>query len=207
MKRLTPAIIAPDLLAKLHAKSPALQRKSWKSSRGHARVFKNAITAQMLVIQSTRCAYCGSRLHGTKHHRDHIAPKESHPEFTFLPENLVLACYTCDSDYKWTVDTIVTKDAAYANCTFSIIHPHFDEPSDHIQFISGVGGLLVQVVPGSTKGRATVDMFHLDSPERTIQRIMVAALESDVEFLGDKWRNGFEAALAANIKMRMRPAQ
>lgn len=205
MKKLNPATIAPALLTKLQAKSPALQQKSWDYSKGYPRAFKDALTAQMLVIQSTRCAYCGSRLHGSKHHRDHIAPKESHPEFTFFPENLVLACYTCNSDYKLAADTIATKDAEYAKCTFTIVHPHFDEPSKHIEFISDVGGLLIQVVDGSTKGRATIDMFHLDSPERSKQRIMDAAISSDVEFLGEKWKPGFEAALMANIKMKLRP--
>lgn len=151
MKKLTPATIEPALLAKLHAKSPALQQKTWDYSSGRARAFKDAITEQMLVIQSVRCAYCGSRLHGTRHHRDHIAPKESHPEFTFLPENLVLACYTCNSDYKRAADTIITKSKIYAYCTFSIIHPHFDEPSDHIQFVGGIvgciEGLLIPIHP------------------------------------------------------------
>jgi uncharacterized protein (TIGR02646 family) len=205
MKKLNPATIAPALLAKLHAKSPALQQKSWDYSGGRPRAFKDAITAQMLVIQSTRCAYCGARLHGTKHHRDHIAPKESHPEFTFLPENLVLACYTCNSDYKLAVDTIVTKDAVYANCTFSIVHPHFDQPGDHIQFVGGVGGLLIQVVSGSTKGRATVDLFHLDSPERTKQRIMDAAFESDLDYLPGPWRNAVENTVWGNLKLKLRP--
>jgi uncharacterized protein (TIGR02646 family) len=205
MKKLTPATIAPALLAKLHAKSPALQQKSWGYSRGHSRIFKDAITAQMLVIQSTRCAYCGSRLHGTKHHRDHIAPKESHPEFTFLPENLVLACYTCNSDYKLAADTIATKAAAYANCTFLIIHPHFDEPTDHIHFVPGIGGLLIQVIPGSLKGRATVDMFRLDSPERTKQRIMDAAFESDLDYLPGPWRSAVESTVWANLKVKLRP--
>lgn len=205
MKKLIPATISPGLLAKLHAKSSALQQKSWNYSRGRPRAFKDAITAQMLVIQSARCAYCGSRLHGAKHHRDHIAPKESHPEFTFLSENLVLACYTCNSDYKSAADTIATKDAIYANCIFSVIHPHFDEPSDHIQFVGGIGGLLIQVVSGSSKGRATVDIFRLDSPERTKQRIMDAAFETDLDYLPGPWRSAVETTVMLNLKLKLRP--
>lgn len=204
MKKLTAATVDALVLSKLHAKSAELQAKTWNYTSGYARRFKDAITSQMSTAQSNRCAYCGSRLLGDEHHRDHIAPKESHPEFTFIPSNLVLACYYCNSECKGTTDTISTKSADYSNCSFSIIHPIFDEPSDHIQFTGGENEILVRVVAGSTKGPATVTMFHLDSPELTKQRAKDALLDNDLDHLPGKWRDGFVFATTAALKMKIR---
>ena len=204
MKKLKAAEIDDNVLQKLQRKTPEMQRKSWDYTRGHSRTFKNSITAQMIPIQSTRCAYCGSRLHGTKHHRDHIAPKESHPEFTFVPSNLVLACYHCNTDCKGTTDTVSNKNPEYSKCLFTIVHPYFDEPSNHIAFVGGINSILIQVVNGSAKGKATIGLFHLDSPEMTKQRAKDAMFDNDLEHLPGKWWNGFRYIATANIKMKLR---
>ncbi len=204
MKRLTPATVDALVLTKLHAKSPQLQKESWDYTGGYARRFKDAITSQMAIAQSKRCAYCGSRLLGEEHHRDHIAPKESHPEFTFIPSNLVLACYYCNSECKGTTDTISIKSADYSNCSFRIIHPIIDEPSDHIQFTGGEKQILVQVVAGSAKGTATVTMFRLDSPELTKQRAKDADYDDDLEHLPGNWKDGFICAATVKLKMKVR---
>lgn len=204
MKKLASATIDAALLTKLHAKTPEKQRVSWDYTRGYARTFKDAITSQMITIQSNRCAYCGSRLHGTKHHRDHVAPKETYPEFTFFPANLVLACYYCNTDCKGAFDTVATKNADYEKCIFKIIHPQLDNPGDHIQFVGGVNMILVQIVDGSAKGTATVALFHLDSPEMTKQRAKDAEFDDDLEHLPGRWREGFIHVRAAHLKMKIR---
>ncbi len=204
MKKLTPATVDASVLTKLHAKSPQLQKKSWGYTDGYPQKFKDAITTQMAIAQSNRCAYCGTRLLGEEHHRDHIAPKKKHPEFTFIPANLVLACYYCNSECKGEAETISAKSTDYSNCTFRIVHPILDEPSDHIQFAGGEDKILVQVVPGSTKGTATVTMFHLDSPELTKQRAKDVFFDKDLDHLPGKWRDGFVFANTARLKMKVR---
>ncbi|MDZ4402350.1 HNH endonuclease [Prosthecobacter sp.] len=206
MKKLKPATIDSALLKKLQKKTGKLQQKSWDYTSGHPRTFKDAITTQMVVIQSMRCAYCGSRLYGTKHHRDHIAPKESHPKFTFVPANLVLACYHCNTDCKGTTDTVITKDKTYGKCVFSIVHPHFDDPKEHLAFVGGTNAILIQVVNASSKGSATVALFHLDSPEMTKQRAKDVLIDTDLEHLPGKWKKAFRFVPPANLKMKIRTA-
>lgn len=206
MKKLTPATIDANVLRKLHEKSEDLQQKSWDYTGGYPRTFKDTLSKHLITEQSKRCAYCGSRLAEKKNHRDHIAPKESHPAFTFIPENLVLACYHCNTGCKGRADTVTVKAEKYSDCAFSIVHPYFDEPSGHFQFVGATNEILIQLVNNSPKGKATIEMFGLDSPEKTKERAKEAAFEADVDFLGDKWRDGFEVALMANIKMKLRPA-
>lgn len=204
MKKLKPAKIEAKLLKTLQKKSGKLQQKFWDYTSGLSRTFKDAITAQMTLIQSMRCAYCGLRLYGTKHHRDHIAPKESYPRFTFIPANLVLACYHCNTDCKGTTDTVMTKDKTYEKCVFSIVHPHFDDPKEHLTFVGGKNAILIQVVKASAKGTATVALFHLDSPEMTKQRAKDVLVDTDLEHLPGKWKNSFKFVPPANFKMKIR---
>jgi uncharacterized protein (TIGR02646 family) len=206
MKKLTPAVIDAALLKSLHAKTPAKQRDMWANTRGNPRKFKDTLTAQLRIIQSRRCAYCGMRLFEESPARDHIAPKESHPEFTFISANLVLACFHCNTESKWTTDTVVAKAATYENCTFSIIHPYFDEPGDHIQFVGGDNELLVQVVNGSQKGLATVNLFALTSPELTKQRAKDAIYDDDVEHLPGPWRDALLRVAEIPLRGKWRPA-
>jgi uncharacterized protein (TIGR02646 family) len=207
MRQLTPAIIDAQLLAKLHAKSAEKQRNMWAYTRGHARSFKDAITTQMVIIQHRRCAYCGGKLPGDELTRDHIAPKEHHPEFTFFPENLVLACTYCNTECKKATDTITVKQAVYANCTFLIIHPHFDNPDNHITMVGGTDKILIKVVNGSAKGRETVRMFRLASPERTKRRAEDAATakdQNDIAHLPGRWREGFEWVQNSKLGIKFR---
>lgn len=203
MKKLSPAKIDTELLKRLHAKPADKQAKSWTYTNGDPREFKDNLTLQMLTNQSSRCAYCGRKLTERKPHRDHIAPRESHPEFTFIPLNLVLACFCCNTECKGASDTVSAKSADYSKCSFSIIHPFLDDPADHIQFTGGEDAILVQVVAGSSKGTATVTMFRLDSPELTKERAKNVLLDHDLDHLPGKWRDGFVFANANALKMKL----
>ncbi|MGS0757857.1 HNH endonuclease, partial [Roseateles sp. GG27B] len=68
----------------------------WKRSTGRPGNFKRDLTISLKSGQDRRCAYCGSFLFEKYPHRDHIAPKERYPDWTFRPDNLVLACYACN---------------------------------------------------------------------------------------------------------------
>ncbi len=183
MKQLTATVIPVKIINKLNANSLAKRPKVWKYTKGYARQFKDLLTTHLVVEQSCRCAYCGFRLRGDKHHRDHIAPQEKYPEYIFEPSNIVLACYTCDSDYKRTTDTIETQGTEYGNCSFKIVHPYFDDPTQHIRFVSGNDGILITTVSNSAKGTFTIDLFKLASSDHTIQRAKDAEWDSDVEHL------------------------
>lgn len=202
MKKLTVTTIDETLLTKLQANAPDHQPKMWGYTSGRPASFKKLVTTHLLTDQSRRCAYCGCRLMGMRPHRDHIAPKESHPEFTFTPANLVLACNFCNEECKGTSDTISLKNLVYDACTFSIIHPYFDEPADHIQFVGGVDQILIQIVAGSPKGQSTVNMFKLDSPELSKQRAKEALLESDLEYMPGPWREGLECLVFGKLKVK-----
>jgi 5-methylcytosine-specific restriction endonuclease McrA len=81
-----------------------------KSQHGCVKAFKRRILEQGLVIQELRCAWCTLLIgeQGRRSiHRDHIAPKQSYPQWTFLPKNLVLACEYCNGfAVKSRLDTV-----------------------------------------------------------------------------------------------------
>jgi uncharacterized protein (TIGR02646 family) len=204
MKRLSPANIDAEVLAMLHANPAEKQAQMWKYTNGDPRKFKDQITSHLTTNQSRRCAYCGLRLLGAKHHRDHIAPKESHPEFTFVSANLVLACYHCNTDRKDTQDTVSAKNAEYSNCLFTIVHPYFDEPTQHFEFVGATEKILIQVVNGSAKGTETIRMFDLASPEMSKQRAKDALIDTDLEHLPGNWQEGFLQATIVRLQTKFR---
>jgi len=118
------------------------------------------------------CSYCGLKLGGTSNGElDHIAPKSSHPEFTFVLENITVACHLCNStSKKGRFDTISDKKSVYDQCEFCIIHPYFDNPSDHIEFLNKDNSVIIQVKNNSTKGRNTISHFNLNEPRMTFLR-------------------------------------
>jgi uncharacterized protein (TIGR02646 family) len=206
MKKFTPAVVDINLLSKLQKKSPALQKKAWGYSKGPAKQFKDVLTTHLITEQDRRCAFCTVRLPPKRNHRDHIAPKGHHPQFTFVPSNLVLACYHCNSVYKLEIDTISHLDMDYEHCEFTIVHPYFDEPSKHITFVGGINKLLVQVVKRSKKGAATINMFKLDDPETTKRRAMEVLLEKNLSHLPGPWLDTLDLVVDAKIYMKIRPA-
>lgn len=126
-----------------------------------------SIKTQLKDIQKGYCYYCGFAFDfrgGEKGesniHRDHIAPKNLYRNFTFTPENLVLSCFICNGlDYKSNYDTISHYSENYHECEFSIIHPYFDERSQHLDVNSdGV----ISVINQSQKGRTTIKIFGLN---------------------------------------------
>src|SRR6476659_3673035 len=71
--------------------------RSWDKPNAGTTTLKKKIRAQLDVTQGN-CAYCGLELGGTSAGEiEHIAPKGQarHPEFTYIEQNLVLACNFC----------------------------------------------------------------------------------------------------------------
>jgi uncharacterized protein (TIGR02646 family) len=203
MIQIKPPNIDRVLLARLNALTRAEKYRKWPQNSGDPGRFKKAITKQLIKRQKRRCAFCGTRLFGEEDPRDHIAPKAKHKEFTFEPRNLVLTCYPCNSICKKSQDTIVRKKKQYGRCTFSIVHPYLDVPSDHIDYVPGCPGeILIQKVGGSQKGENTIMMFKLDSGNRTKERALNAQAGEDIDYLGNNWQAGYIALLRAGLRMK-----
>jgi uncharacterized protein (TIGR02646 family) len=148
----------------------------WDRTAGRVGRFKQNLTALLMVQQRRRCAYCMSYLHEDHPARDHIAPKKDYPEWTFRPENLVLACYACNTDRKGTYDPIEVWHRKYRRCRFKFVHPYFDRPSAHLDYsIAGPRKILIAAI--TAKGAETISRFELMVPERAKQRAADALVE------------------------------
>jgi hypothetical protein len=135
---------------------------------------KDSIKAKLIALHGRFCIYCG--LHedhcGSILQREHIAPKgtEYYPSFMFEPENLALACYRCNVEFKGETDVGSGDKITYADNDFSIVHPYLDNFHDHIELGVRNGQALIRKKNDSDKGHATIKMFELDSPARTMLR-------------------------------------
>jgi len=135
---------------------------------------KDSIKAKLIVLQGKFCIYCG--LHedhcGSILQREHIAPKgtEYYPGFMFEPKNLALACYRCNVEFKGETDIGSGEKLTYTDNDFSIVHPYLDNFHDHIELDIRNGQTLIRKKNNSDKGYATIKMFELDSPARTMLR-------------------------------------
>jgi uncharacterized protein (TIGR02646 family) len=124
---------------------------------------KQKIKDQLQIIQDNYCAYCGIHFEivGISE-REHIANKAKYPQFTFLRDNLVLACRFCNGPIKkGSKNTILTLNKSYQNCDFTIIHPYLDDFHDHIEFSLQGSLMFFSAKLGSSKGVETIKMFKL----------------------------------------------
>ncbi|MFF2596469.1 retron system putative HNH endonuclease [Priestia megaterium] len=147
--------------------------ESWEISTKDMKAIKTKIKEHLASAQSFKCAYCSSRLNvGGRAEIEHIAPKAKslYPEFTFNGMNLVLACQHCNSSSKKGRKNPVSRHSKYyRKCKFSIVHPYFDDPSQHYNWTNGVR---ICIVANSPKAQTSIEMFELDSLYLTEQRAM-----------------------------------
>ena len=169
----------------------------WGHGKQAAKDFKREMTTLMLVEQSKRCGYCGCRLFEKRPHRDHIAPKEIHKQWMFWPENLVLSCFTCNTDLKKSFDPVVSLGHTYRQTQFSFVHPYIDNPREHITYVSEDVRVVIKEKNDSAKGKKTIEIFELSSAEKSKQRAKDILLDDDVEHLQGDYRELFESALVA----------
>lgn len=98
---------------------------------------RKEIKAHYISEQQHLCCYCGlpdPAIHGLDWDVEHIVPRTRHPEFLFTQTNLSVACRECNGS-KRAKETLVDPAAsAYPSTSdaFLVVHPHFDEWSDHI---------------------------------------------------------------------------
>lgn len=165
------------------------QAGAWDKQNNNIKLLKSQLRDQLLVLQNSKCAYCGLDFNETSSSElEHIAPKggpkiPKYLEFTFTPLNLVLACHLCNSPIKkGTFDPIIHYSRNYKECTFKIYHPFFDNPDVHFNYVFSGFGMIVQ--NKTIKGKDTIDLFDLNSAAHINARgrnklldILKAALE------------------------------
>lgn len=128
---------------------------------------KVRLRVQLKKIQGNRCAYCGLKFDETSNSEiEHIAPKggairPKYTKFVFIPYNLVLACHLCNSPVKkGRHDTINQLEINYKLCDFNIVHPYFDDPDDHYDWVPAGGEILIS--KKTIKGENSIRLFDLD---------------------------------------------
>ncbi|WP_209366715.1 retron system putative HNH endonuclease [Priestia megaterium] len=139
----------------------------WEKKDGEMKSLKRHIRSVLKRFQQNKCAYCGLPLDETSGSEiEHIAPKggavyPKYKEFTFTPFNLVLSCHLCNNPVKkGKKDTIVNLNSNYKVCEFNIVHPYFDDPNHHFDWVPN--GKEVLISYKSTKGEKSIEIFKLD---------------------------------------------
>lgn len=126
---------ASAALVSLYDADPDKLPKYW-SEKGVNPVRKE-IKTHYLREQQHLCCYCGipdPATHGLDWDVEHIVPQKRHPRFLFTQLNLSVACRECNGS-KGAKETLVDPSALEYPSTseaFRVVHPHFDEWSDHI---------------------------------------------------------------------------
>lgn len=146
-----------------------------RGSRTRRDELKAHIKSELEDKQGLDCAYCGLPLNRTSGPQiDHIAPKNIHPEYTFEVKNLIFACSLCNGfSKKGEFDTVNTKGAVYSDNTFHIVHPYYDNPTIHFDYIDQ-NGYPCMIVCLTGEAKNSRDLFELDSPEMTEERYKAA---------------------------------
>lgn len=140
------------------------------------------IKAKLLNIQGPYCIYCGMHSDYCGNlQREHIAPKgkRHYPGFVFEPQNLCLACNTCNCELKREQDFGSGEKEEYLKNAFTIVHPYLDEFSDHIEFAVKGGKCLIKTKNKSPKGAQTITVFQLAGVARTMQRSGFLIMEDE----------------------------
>lgn len=178
----------------------------WGGGTALSKAFKKDVTSLLLAEQTKRCAYCGGRLFEKRPHRDHVAPKERYSKWMFWPENLVLACFACNTDLKATFDPVIKEGPTYRLTEFSIVHPYLDEPTHHINYAAAGLHILISPVNNSPKGLKTIQIFDLTNSERAKQRAKDLLFDSDVQHLYGNFRDLYQAVAnqVQNQQLKMR---
>lgn len=151
-------------------KSKGLIARHWDSKMKYIKSFKKNLREDMYKKQNKLCAYC--RIHVplacVPMHREHIVYKDDHPHWMFLPENLCVACPTCN-EFKGTIEVLddpQTTTYPKESAGFRIIHPLYDKYSEHIELVGDV------LYKGKTaKGVFTIETCHLYRVDLAEERV------------------------------------
>lgn len=192
--------IDKDLQRQLTA-IPIRQRPDrWDGQTKIVKSFKDTVKKRGLEIQKSRCAWCMLTVGGLGRrtwHRDHIAPKRKHPTWTFLSQNIVMSCEFCNGfSVKKDLETVKVKHRSYAKCEFFVVHPYFDNPPDHLEFVSADRETKILIKGKSEKGLWTIKELDLDTPGATLERAKDALYQKRLEELEAEDQEWLKAAVS-----------
>ncbi len=151
-------------------------------------IYGNKVVKSLLLdIQNGKCCFCEQkRPHGREGDVEHFRPKTGFrvdtesslqkPGYYWLAydfDNLFYACKVCNQEYKKNYFPLSdeTKRAFSHNDDWKnedslILHPEFDNPSDHIEFVAEIA----KPKDGSAKGEITIEFAGLNDPKLVEQR-------------------------------------
>lgn len=143
-------------------KLAAEKKLDWSTSDGiHGGLiskFREEVKEHYFTAQRRRCCYCSIELHDHKitYDAEHILDKSEYPEYMFDPGNLAASCRLCNqskSNHSISKSGIRFTELSRNTDDYSILHPHLDEWSEHLQF-----DLVERIVPlnESQKGQETI---------------------------------------------------
>lgn len=171
--------------ALMELENNGLIAKHWDSNKKLIKSFKKNLREDMYNKQNKLCAYC--RIHVplacVPMHREHIVYKDNHPQWMFLPENLCVACPTCN-EFKGATEVLSDPQATtYPKESegFRIIHPMYDKYSEHIELVGDV------LYKGKTnKGVFTIETCHLYRVDLAEERVdMKKYAENKGDFIAE----------------------
>jgi len=125
-----------------------------KSVQGTAIV--SSLRKHLAEIQKGRCCYCRRWLQGIAHARpiEHVLSQKDYRQYTFIYQNLALACYNCNDIKKaknWTSIPVGLKAYPKAEDFANFFHPRFHDYDSHVKFLHvQTNGTSVSVYVGIT---------------------------------------------------------
>jgi hypothetical protein len=157
-----------DLAAYANTIANNPQNVSTDWDRGCYDALKAHIRNHYSILQEDICCYCKISLRFGAYGDpiEHIVPKNNRPRWMFVPKNLALSCYTCNTK-KRTKNTLSPNGNASVNYPtnedgFIIYHPHFNNWDEHFMVFYEFF-----LKPVSPKGRETFiicELYRINLP-------------------------------------------
>lgn len=170
-----------------------LNQDSWSKVD---RKVKNEISKKLFAMNGFKCTYCERYLIGLGPQIDHFSHKASTPQFTFIPVNLFYSCSYCNSSavkgQKTTINHLVNY---YNNCTFTIVHPYYDNPDDEI-FYRDEDRVFIDWNNCTQKGKNTIAFFEYDLEIMTNIRARTLVYERLNPLLSDDEKKLIQKSIA-----------
>lgn len=156
---------------------------SWKN--GTIEPVKEEILTQLLEFQNNNCCYCGLKVNETgRGELDHILKKggpkrPAYLQYVFTPFNLAVSCQYCNSSSKKGQEDVIDHPdpVNYHLCTFTIVHPYYDNPEIHYAWTNGRFEILIRGL--TPKAHNSIRIFELDQESQTTARAKQIRFERD----------------------------
>ncbi len=162
--------------------------RDFKTTDFTSKIYGHTTVKSLLIeIQHGKCCFCEQkRPHGREGDVEHFRPKTGFqinarsplikPGYYWLAynfDNLFYACKVCNQEYKKNLFPL-TNEKKRAFCHEDdwrfedslILHPEYDEPAEHIEFIAE----FAKPKNNSLKGKATIELVGLNDPKLVEQR-------------------------------------